>query len=913
MNPTQDPELERLKASADRTANWQRWGTYLPERQWGTVREDYSADGACWEHFGHDQARSRAYRWGEDGLLGWCDRQCRLCFAVALWNERDPILKERFFGLTNHEGNHGEDVKELYFYQDALPSGAYARALYKYPQGPFPYEQLLEENRHRGLQDREFEILDTGLFDQRRYFDVQVEYAKAGPDQTHIRLTVTNRGPETARLHVLPTFWFRNTWSWGARHEAASRRPVLRTEGSGLRLEHETLGTFRAELSREDFGEAPTWLVTENETNTQKLYGAAPMQPHVKDAFHRYLIQGETEAVRRSGEGTKAAVHQALELAPGASQTLRLRLGPQEAAEESEGTTGNGCSTGDDPCGRTDELFRQRIEETDRFYDRRLPKDLNEDQKHICRTAYGGLIWTKQFYHYIVEDWLSGDPAMPPPPEGRTSVRNSDWDHLYSRDVLSMPDKWEYPWFAAWDLAFHMIPMAHVDPHFAKKQLILLLREWYMHPSGQLPAYEFALGDVNPPVHAWACWRVYKMTGPPGGRDRDFLASAFQKLLLNFTWWVNRKDPHGHHLFSGGFLGLDNIGVFDRSEPIAGGHVMQADATAWMAFYCGTMLSIALELAQEDRVYEDMASKFFEHFVAIIDAINQLGGCGLWDEADGFYYDQLHLDDQRINMRIRSMVGLVPLFAVHVLRHDQIESLSGFRKRMNWFLKHRPDLSRHVVRSESGSGPSDYLLAIPTRERLSQVLGRVLDPEEFLSDYGIRSMSARHDREPFTFEFHGQRHEVRYQPGESDTAMFGANSNWRGPVWFPLNFLLIESLERYHHFFGDTFKVACPTGSDNPMNLQEVACVLSERLVRLFEKDEKGRRPFWGGRDDLQQDESFRNLLLFHEYFHGESGRGLGASHQTGWTALVIRCYEKLARRKCGVEGEETCGTADRT
>ena len=906
--PTPDPESSRLAEDARREKNWKRWGPYLSERQWGTVREDYSADGTCWDYFPHDHARSRAYRWGEDGLLGICDRECRLCFSVALWNGRDPILKERLFGLTGPQGNHGEDVKECYYYLDATPTHSYLKALYKYPQAEYPYARLVGENAARGKSQPELELADTGAFDQSRYFDVFAEYAKAGPDDVLIRITVANRGPEAATIHLLPTLWFRNTWSWGRSGEGYWPRPAIaRERDTLLSAEHETLGRYYLAAGTGPFAQPPRFLFTENETNTQRLFDAANASPFVKDGFHAHVVRGDSAATNPAKTGTKAAAHYRLDIPAGESVTVRLRLAEGEAPA--------------DPLGREfDATFEARIREADAYYDRLLPATLTTEERSVARQGYAGLLWSKQFYHYIVKDWLEGDPAQPPPPASRREGRNAEWLQLYNRDVVSMPDKWEYPWYAAWDLSFHMIPFARLDPEFAKQQLLLFLREWYMHPNGQLPAYEFALGDVNPPVHAWACWRVYKMTGARGSRDRVFLERAFHKLLLNFTWWVNRKDLEGHHLFAGGFLGLDNIGVFDRSQPLpTGGHLEQADGTAWMAFYCATMLSMALELASEDPAYEDVASKFFEHFVAITDAMNHLGGHGLWDEADGFYYDQLHMDGKHTPLKVRSMVGVIPLFACEILEDDVIDRLPGFKKRMSWFLENREDLTEHISymcsaeRRDQGSDHACHrLLAIPSRVRLERVLRYVLDEREFLSPHGIRSVSRVHAERPFVFGVNGQEHRVDYVSGESNTGLFGGNSNWRGPVWFPLNYLLIEALERYQHFYGDDFKVECPTGSGQMMTLGEVAHELSARLASLFIPDERGRRPCHGDDPRYAGDPHWHDLALFYEYFDGDNGRGVGASHQTGWTALAVPCIEELGRARARVaeRGESGNGSS---
>jgi len=891
MNETRTVETGRLLEDAARTKNWKRWGPYLSERQWSTVREDYSPDGACWDYFPHDHARSRAYRWGEDGLLGVTDRECRLCFALALWNGQDPILKERLFGLTSGEGNHGEDVKEHYFYLDSTPTHSYLKALYKYPQTEFPYARLLEENGRRGRLESEFELTDTGIFDANRYFDVFAEYAKNSPDDILIRITVANRGPEAATLHLLPTLWFRNTWSWGCTHEGCALKPRIRREKDEnlLTMTHETLGNFRLAIGPDPDGRQPPVLFTENEDNTRRLRGAGDEGAFAKDAFHEYIVRGRNDAINPQGTGTKAAPHYRLQVPTAGTQTIRLRLFSEADAPEHPLWTD------------FDGIFAARIREADEFYAAISPRQLNDAERNVVRQGYAGLLWSKQFYHYVVQDWLDGDPGMPPPPKERRQGRNSEWSHLFSRDIISMPDKWEYPWFAAWDLAFQMIPFARLDGQFAREQLILLLREWYLHPNGQIPAYEFAFGDVNPPVHAWAAWRVYKISGKPGERDRDFLESVFQKLLLNFTWWVNRKDAHGRNLFSGGFLGLDNIGAFDRSKPLpTGGTLQQADGTAWMAFYCATMLSMALELAHDHgrirTAYEDMASKFLEHFVQIADAMNTLGGSGLWDESDGYYYDQIRSDHAEVPLKIRSLVGWLPLIAAEVLDDDLIHSLPGFSKRMAWFLKHRQDLSRHITHCECDRG--HRLIAMPSRDRLERVLRYLLDENEFLSPYGIRSLSKFHEKNPFEFPAGGEIHRVEYVPGESNTGLFGGNSNWRGPVWFPANYLLIEALERYHHFYGEHLKVECPTGSGKSLTLHEVSQELSRRLAGIFLPDRNGRRPCQGDDPRWAADPHWRDLVLFHEYFHGETGKGLGAGHQTGWTALVVRHLEDLARHR---------------
>ncbi|MDQ2900007.1 MAG: glucosidase [Acidobacteriota bacterium] len=876
-------ERERLRQDATREKNWKRWGPYLSERQWGTVREDYSPDGTCWDYLTHDQARSRAYRWGEDGLLGICDREGRLCFAVAMWNGQDPILKERLFGLTGPEGNHGEDVKECYFYLDSTPTHSYLKAQYKYPQRAFPYDWLVDENRKRGKDRREFELLDTGIFDEDRYFDVTVEYAKAGPDDLLVRVNIENRGPEDWLLHFLPILWFRNTWSWGRTGEGYWPKPEIRLDDPNtLAAEHASLGKFRFAAEHIENGETE-FLFTGNETNTRRLFGYDNGDRYVKDAFDNYVVQGKKDAVNPRRSGTKAAAYYKLDIPAGKGVQLRFRLAGDDAKL--------------DFGPEFDSIFEARIREADEFYSAFEPRDTGDPARRIARQAYGSLLWTKQFYYYAVQDWLEGDPSQPKPPESRWDGRNSGWLHLFNRDVISMPDNWEYPWYAAWDLAFHMIPFAQIDPEFAKEQLVLLLREWYTNPNGQMPAYEFAFSDANPPVHAWACWRVYKISAPHGKRDRVFLERVFQKLLINFTWWVNRKDIAGKQVFSGGFLGLDNIGVFDRSKQLPQGQVLeQADGTAWMAFYCSTMLSIALELASEDPAYEDVASKFFEHFVAIADAMNDLGGFGLWDEEDGFYYDQLLVDGRNLPLKIRSLVGVTPLFAVDVLEDAMIDRLPGFRKRMQWFLENRKDLVRQISFMQSADAGHDLaLLAIPSRERLTRVLRRVLDEGEFLSPFGIRSVSKIHQERPYVLRVDGEERRVDYESGESRTGIFGGNSNWRGPIWFPMNYLLIEALERYHHFYGDEFRVECPVGSGEMKSLKEVARELNARLTSIFLPNETGWCPWQAEMRWFADNPYWKNMVWFYEYFDGDTGRGCGASHQTGWTALIARCLEDLA------------------
>jgi hypothetical protein len=885
-----DAETARLRDDSQRKKNWKRWGPYMSERQWGTVREDYSPDGSCWTSFPHDMARSRAYRWGEDGLMGITDRECRLCFMVALWNEKDPILKERLFGLINSEGNHGEDVKENYYYLDSTPTHSYMKILYKYTQNEFPYGDLVSTNKQRSKAEAEYELEDTGAFDDNRYFDVITEYAKADADDVLIRISVTNRGPKAAPIHLLPTLWFRNTWSWGSRLEGGTIKGYITCpDEQTLWADHVTLKPYKMIVGPGPDGKQPDFLVTENESNNARVFGGKNETPYVKDSFHDYVIHGKKEAVNPDQIGTKAGMHYKFKVPAGKTVTVKLRLVRAEEAPAGD-ALGKGF----------DALFAERIAEADAYYATKIAKTLTAEERNVARQGYAGLLWSKQYYHYDVKTWLAGDPNFPKPPAQRLEGRNADWTHLYNRDVISMPDKWEYPWYAAWDLAFHTIPLARVDPDFAKEQLVLMLREWYMHPNGQIPAYEFAFGDVNPPVHAWACWRVYKMTGPKGKRDRVFLSRVFQKLLINFTWWVNRKDVHGKHIFAGGFLGLDNIGVFDRSRPLpGGGYLEQADGTAWMGFYCTTMLAMALELAKENPATEDIASKFFEHFIAIVDAMNSLGGNGLWDEGDGFYYDQLHVDGKTVPLRLRSMVGLIPLFAVEALEDEVIDKLPGFKKRLQWFLDNRKDLARHIaiLRHREGELPAHHLLAIPSKERLVRVLKYMLDESEFLSPYGFRSMSKAHQDDPYLLKLQGEEYRVDYTPGESVTDLFGGNSNWRGPIWMPVNFLLVEALERYHFFYGDTLQVECPTGSGIMMNLKQVAQEITRRLTSLFvPRPGTTRRPCFGGERRYADDPAWKDLVLFHEYFHGDTGRGLGATHQTGWTSLIVKSLENLAR-----------------
>ena len=881
----------RLKDSQSRTRHWKRWGPYLSERAWGTVREDYSAEGEPWEYFPHDHARSRAYRWNEDGIAGICDRHQHLCFALALWNGRDPILKERLFGLTGHQGNHGEDVKEYYFYLDSTPTHSYMKYLYKYPQAEFPYEQLLEENQRRSKNDGEFELTDTGVFRDDRYFDVFVEYAKTSPDDICIMLRVANRGPEAAEIHLLPTLWFRNTWSW----DPGSPKPGLDLDKAGaIHAADAELGDYYLYF---DAGGAP--LFTENETNTQRLWNAANKSPYVKDAFHRWVINGETSAVNPQMRGTKAAIHYKLMIAASEEAVIKLRL----AQEDAPAASGDMLSAG------FDRTFQLRRQEADEFYDSVIPEDASEDRRNVMRQAFAGLLWGKQFYHYVVRDWLNGDPGQPLPPPERKRGRNHAWEHLYNADIISMPDKWEYPWYAAWDLGFHCVSLALVDPDFAKEQLVLMLREWYMHPNGQIPAYEWAFGEVNPPVHAWAAYQVYltDKANNGGHGDTQFLERVFHKLLLNFTWWVNRKDVEGMNVFQGGFLGLDNIGVFDRRADLpAGGNVEQSDGTSWMAMYSLDMLAIALELAAGDVTYEDVASKFWEHFVYIARAMNHMGddGLSLWNREDNFFYDVLHLPDgTRLPLRVRSMVGLIPLYAVQILEPALLDSMPSFKRRLEWFIENRKDLIGNMACMKTPGHQERRLLSIASREQLRSILQVMLDENEFLSPCGIRALSRYHKDHPYTLELDGTTHSVDYEPAESSSGLFGGNSNWRGPIWFPVNYLLVHALRRFHQYYGDSFKVECPARSGRMANLDEVADEIARRLVSTFERDAEGRRPVFGSNDKFQSDPHWRDYLPFYEYFHGDTGAGMGASHQTGWTALAASMIWELHLKASGQGG----------
>jgi hypothetical protein len=876
-----DAERRRLEQSRAGTKNWRRWGPYVSERQWGTVREDYSPGGTAWDYFTHDQARSRAYRWGEDGIAGFCDDQQFLCLSVALWNGRDPILKERLFGLTNEEGNHGEDVKELYYYLDAVPSYAYARMLYKLPQAAYPYEWLLEENaRRRGSAAMEFELIDTGIFNDDRYFDIEIEYAKADAEEVLMRLTVHNRGPEQASIHVLPQVWFRNIWSWSE----GVKRPLLQEQrGSRVRVQHEQLGVYAIA-----FEAADRLLFCENETNFARVFGVSGAHGYCKDAFHDYVIHGRSEAVNPAGEGTKAAGLYLRAIPPRGSTTIRLRLRAGEPRM--------------DAFIGFDDIVTQRKEEADAFY-APLQKDIaDEDMRRIQRQAFAGMLWNKQFYDFNVRQWLNGDPGQPPPPEGHKHGRNSGWAHVMAGDIMSMPDKWEYPWFAAWDLAFHCVTLSLIDADFAKAQLLLLCEVRLMHPNGQLPAYEWAFGDVNPPVHAWAAMRVFEndRSQAGGGGDFEFLERVFHKLLLNFTWWVNRKDPEGMNIFEGGFLGLDNIGVFDRSRPLpTGGYIEQSDGTAWMAMFCLNMLRISIELSRRDRAYDDMAIKFLDHFLHIAEAITDMGqeGLGLWDDQDKFFYDVLSMPSgNKIPLRLRSMVGLIPLYAVSCVDPELIQKRPELWRKFELYREQRADLVKLVSRwNEVGAG-GRRLIALARVFRMTSLLRRMLDESEFLSPYGVRALSRSYLDHPYDFEYAGVHYRVKYEPGESESGLFGGNSNWRGPIWMPVNYLLIENLRRFYSFYGDGLKIECPTGSGVMLTLDEIADELCRRVLKLFLRGADGRRPVFGGYEKFQTDPHFKDYILFHEYFHGDNGRGCGASHQTGWTGLVANLISQLAQ-----------------
>jgi len=896
-------EQARLQENKSHEGPWCFWGPYLAERAWGTVREDYSANGDAWNYFPHDHARSRVYRWNEDGIGGISDFKSRLCFAFAFWNERDPFLKERLFGLAGPQGNHGEDVKEVYFYSDSTPTHSYMSMLYRYPQIPFPYQALLEQNSARSKMEGEFELWDTEALSGNRFFDIRVEYAKAEPHDILIRLTATNCGPNSANLHLLPTIWFRNTWCWGRNNSKPSLQETAGSDSplSAMDAAHPELGQYRFFCEG-----AERLLFTENESNLGRLWGVPNHTPFVKDSINDAVVQGKADVVNPNRVGTKAAAHYRHTIPPGESVSIRLRLrrvaaameGGARAMPSQEKDSQELAPQLKDPFGDFDAVLAARKAEADEFYAQITPSSLSEEHRTIQRQAFAGLLWSKQFYHYIVDQWLDGDPAQPPPPNERLDGRNSEWRHLYNERVMSMPDKWEFPWYASWDLAFHCIPLALVDPDFAKTQLDVIVREWYQHPNGQIPAYEWNFGDVNPPVLAWAAWRVYQIERKQTGKsDRAFLETVFHKMLIAFTWWVNRKDSEGNNIFQGGFLGLDNIGVFDRNAQLPDGtQLEQSDGTSWMGMFSLNLMRIAIELACENPVYENIATKFFEHFLSIAAAMNNLGGkgIGLWDEEDEFYYDVLRTPGGRyLPLRVRSLVGLLPLLAVETIQWQLIDALPGFKDRLEWYLTHRPDLASLVSRWQEPGMKERRLVALTRGHRMKCLLRRMLDPEEFLSDYGVRSVSKFHKEHPYVLTVRGEDKVVHYEPAESQTGMFGGNSNWRGPVWFPINYLLIESLQQFHHYYGDDFKVECPTHSGNFLTLKEIANELSNRLIKLWLRDEKGARPFARASEGALSVPQDRDRYLFHEYFHGDTGAGLGASHQTGWTGLVAKLIQQ--------------------
>ncbi len=872
-------EQKRLNEARERGIPWKKWGPYLSERQWGTVREDYSANGDAWNHFNHDQARSRAYRWGEDGLAGISDDQQQLCFALALWNGRDPILKERLFGLTNGEGNHGEDVKEYYFYLDSTPTHSYMKYLYKYPQQEFPYRDLVETNARRSREELEYELLDTGVFDSDRYFDVFVEYAKTDPEDVLIKITVHNRGPETATVRLLPTLWFRNTWSW----DEGAAKPTLRKGPRGTILAiHPQLGDRLLYCEG-----SPEFLFTENESNAERLWGRPNASPYVKDAFHNYVISGKQEAVNPSQTGTKAAAHYRVEVPAGGDKVVRLRLSAMPA---------------ENPFGTFDPLFDARLADANEFYNRITPPSLSEDERRVHRQALAGMLWSKQYYYFDLDQWLDEHGGHPLLGAAQRSVRNAEWFHMLNRDIISMPDKWEYPWYAAWDLAFHTLALSLVDFDFAKDQLLLMLRTLYAHPNGQIPAYEWNFSDVNPPVHAWATLFLYNIERDLGRADLRFLERSFQGLMLNFNWWVNRKDPQGRNVFAGGFLGLDNIGVFDRSAQLpTGGHLDQADGTAWMAFYCQNMLEIALILSEYDPMYEDIAYRFMEHFVWITYAMDRIGEHHdeMWDKEDGFFYDLLHLPNgEAMRLKVRSMVGLLPLCASTVFEAGLVKSHPRILELVELFRKRHPELLKHIAPADEKfiGYANRRLLSVCNKEKIERILAYMLDENEFLSPYGIRSLSKYHLEHPYVFRLGGQEHKVQYLPAESNTGMFGGNSNWRGPVWMPVNVLLIRGLLSLYQFYGEDFKVECPTGSGKYMTLFEVSKDLARRVSNIFLRDTSGKRPVYGGTKKLQEDPHWKDYITFFEYFHGDNGAGLGAGHQTGWTGVIARTLDLFAR-----------------
>ena len=868
-------EQKRLDEDKGGEIKWKKWGPYVTDRQWGTVREDYSENGDAWSYLTHDAARSKAYRWGEDGIAGISDDRQLLCFTIALWNKKDPIIKERYFGLTNEEGNHGEDVKELYYYLDSTPTHSYMKMLYKYPQASFPYSQLVEENRRRTKEQPEFELIDTGIFEEDKYFDVFVEYAKAAEDDILVKITAYNRGSEDSQLHILPQLFFRNTWSWG--YDTYKPKIISSNDGDVV-IEHRELGELTLHLENKT-----SLLFCDNESNLKRLYGVANVNSYLKDGVNEFLVHKNNNAINNNAFGTKVAVNYDIIVPGNGSACVRLRLSPGK----------------NKPFEDFDTIFNSRIEEANDFYSSLQSKIANRDEKIIQRQALAGMLWTKQFYFYNIQKWLKGDPSQPVPPAARLNGRNHDWIHLNNADIVSMPDKWEYPWYAAWDLAFHCITFSMVDPEFAKNQLLLLTRDWYMHPNGHLPAYEWMFSGVNPPVHAFSAWRVYTtdQKNNDGKGDTTFLESVFHRLLINFTWWVNRKDHEGNNIFQGGFLGLDNIGVFDRNEALPdGGYMEQADGTSWMAMYSLNMMRIALELSRQNPVYQDMATKFFEHFLYIADALASINddNSGLWDEEDNFFYDALKMPTCKTTMlKVRSMVGLIPLFAVEVLDDEIFKEAPEFEKRLKWFLNHRPQLANLVSRWQDKNQGEKHLLSLLRGHRMKKILFRLLDENEFLSEYGVRSLSKIHDKNPYELKFDTNSFYVQYNPAESTTGMFGGNSNWRGPIWMPANYLIIESIRKFYYYYGDDFKVECPTGSGQFITLNEVANFLSKRLMKLFLKDESGRRPFNGENGRLQHNPDFADYILFYEYFHGDTGRGMGASHQTGWTGLVANLLQK--------------------
>ena len=866
-------EKERLQSIKYAGKQWRKWGPYLTDRQWGTVREDYSLNGNAWDYISHDYARSKAYRWGEEGIAGISDNQQLICFSVALWNKKDPIIKERYFGLTNEQGNHGEDVKEYYYYLDNIPTHSYMKMLYKYPQAEYPYTQLLEENNRRTKTDAEFELIDTGIFDEDKYFDVFIEYAKNSEEDILIKITLYNRGKEKAAINVLPQIWFRNTWSWAKDN---SKPKMFFVENNSIKLVHKKLGEFNLY-----YDENPEVLFCDNETNYKRLYNVNNTNAYLKDGINDYITQNNKTSINPSKTGTKASCNYDLEIIGGSFKSVRLRLVKNSIQ---------------DPFKGFDKIFEVKINEADEFYADIQEELTGEDAKNIQRQAFAGMLWSKQFYYYDVEEWINGDRGQPELPKQRQEGRNKDWLHLNNADIISMPDKWEYPWYATWDLAFHCIPFAIIDPEFAKDQLVLFTREWYMHPNGQLPAYEWNFSDVNPPVHAWATWRVYKIDQKLRDKsDTDFLERVLHKLLLNFTWWVNKKDYDGHNIFQGGFLGLDNIGVFDRSTQFGTGeHLDQSDGTSWMAMFSLNMLRISLELSKTKSIYQDLATKFFEHFLYIAQSMTNMGykGIGLWDEEDEFYYDTLHLNDMMYRLKVRSIVGLIPLFAVEVLEPELMKLAPEFEARLNWFFTNKPEMSALVSRwNEKGSGERT-LLSLLRGHRMKELLKRMLDETEFLSDYGIRALSKYYEQNPYEFDMYGKKYKVKYNPAESDSGMFGGNSNWRGPIWFPVNFLIIESLYRFHHYYGDDFKIECPTNSGKYVTIKDVADELALRLSKIFLKDKNGMRPVFRYKNKYQKDPHFKDYILFHEYFHGDNGRGVGASHQTGWTGLIAKILQ---------------------